>query len=196
MIVEEAHPDLREAHECFQVLRALDYAISKAALLRDHRNKLKPEVIWNIEKGLKLQRRRSGTRRGAAPGAMPADARFFRAIRPAADAGDHRRRVPDRAALSRGMRRQKIRQLRGMAGDRLRHYAGLLSGAVAARAASPRRNCRSACKSSARRAPKDACSPARSCWRISWACVIGADRAAGRGARCHLSRARRVASAP
>jgi amidase len=55
VIVEEAHPDLREAHECFQVLRAFDYVISKAQLLRDHRDKLKPEVIWNIEKGLGLK---------------------------------------------------------------------------------------------------------------------------------------------
>jgi amidase len=54
VIVEEAHPDLREAHECFQTLRALDFAISKAALLRKHRDLLKPEVIWNIEKGLQL----------------------------------------------------------------------------------------------------------------------------------------------
>jgi amidase len=53
-IVEEAHPDLREAHECFQVLRAFDFAISKAALLRDKRDLLKPEIIWNIEQGLKL----------------------------------------------------------------------------------------------------------------------------------------------
>jgi amidase len=53
-IVEEAHPDLREAHECFHVLRAFDYAISKAALLRSKRDQLKPEVIWNIEEGLKL----------------------------------------------------------------------------------------------------------------------------------------------
>jgi amidase len=53
-IVEEAHPDLREAHECFHVLRAFDFAISKAALLRDKRDLLKPEVIWNIEQGLKL----------------------------------------------------------------------------------------------------------------------------------------------
>ena len=52
--VEEAHPDLREAHECFQVLRAFDFAISKAALLRTKRDQLKPEVIWNIEQGLKL----------------------------------------------------------------------------------------------------------------------------------------------
>jgi amidase len=54
IIVEEAHPDLREAHECFQTLRAFDYVVSKAKLLRTHRDKLKPEVIWNIEKGLKL----------------------------------------------------------------------------------------------------------------------------------------------
>lgn len=54
VIVEEAHPDLREAHECFHVLRAFDFAISKAALLRDKRDQLKPEVIWNIEEGLKL----------------------------------------------------------------------------------------------------------------------------------------------
>jgi len=35
-------------------LRAFDFAISKAALLRKHRDLLKPEVIWNIEQGLKL----------------------------------------------------------------------------------------------------------------------------------------------
>jgi amidase len=53
-IVEEAHPDLNEAHECFHVLRAFDFAVSKAKLLRTHRDQLKPEVIWNIEEGLKL----------------------------------------------------------------------------------------------------------------------------------------------
>ena len=53
-IVEEAHPDLREAHECFHVLRAFDFALSKAELLRTKRDLLKPEVIWNIEAGLKL----------------------------------------------------------------------------------------------------------------------------------------------
>jgi amidase len=53
-VVEEAHPDLREAHQCFHVLRAFDFAVSKAELLRTHRDLLKPEVIWNIEQGLKL----------------------------------------------------------------------------------------------------------------------------------------------
>jgi amidase len=54
VIVEEAHPDFSEAHECFHVLRALDFAMSKAELLRTRRDLLKPEVIWNIEEGLKL----------------------------------------------------------------------------------------------------------------------------------------------
>src|ERR1019366_5275216 len=52
-IVEEAHPDLSEAHECFHVLRAFDFAISKAALLREKRDLLKPDALWNIEEGLK-----------------------------------------------------------------------------------------------------------------------------------------------
>jgi amidase len=52
--VEEAHPDLAEVHECFHVLRAYDYAVSRAKLMRRHRDLIKPEVIWNIEKGLAL----------------------------------------------------------------------------------------------------------------------------------------------
>ncbi len=54
VIVEEAAPDLREAMECFQTLRALGFATSMRPLLQKHRDKLKPEVIWNIEKGLAL----------------------------------------------------------------------------------------------------------------------------------------------
>jgi amidase len=54
VIVEEAHPDLSEAHECFQTLRAESFAIGLAPLLLKHRDKLKPEVVWNVEKGLGL----------------------------------------------------------------------------------------------------------------------------------------------
>ena len=52
--VEEAHPDLTGLHDCFQPLRAYDFFMRKAVLLREHRELLKPEVVWNIEKGLKL----------------------------------------------------------------------------------------------------------------------------------------------
>jgi amidase len=52
--VEEAHPDLSEAHDVFQVLRGIYFATNRAPLLETHRDKLKPEVVWNIEKGLAL----------------------------------------------------------------------------------------------------------------------------------------------
>jgi amidase len=52
--VEEAHPDLSEAHECFQVLRAQSFVNSFGALLEAHRDRLKSEVVWNIEQGLRL----------------------------------------------------------------------------------------------------------------------------------------------
>ncbi|NGX94696.1 MAG: amidase [Candidatus Afipia apatlaquensis] len=54
VIVEEAHPDFREAVECAHVLRAYDYVLTKGKLLKSHRDQLKPEVVWNIEEGLKL----------------------------------------------------------------------------------------------------------------------------------------------
>jgi amidase len=56
-IVEESHPDFSEAHECFHVLRARDFALKLAHHLDAHPDKLKPEVIWNIEEGLKLTTR-------------------------------------------------------------------------------------------------------------------------------------------
>jgi amidase len=49
--VEEAHPDFSGLHECFITLRVYDFYMRKAVLLREHRELLKPEVIWNIEKG-------------------------------------------------------------------------------------------------------------------------------------------------
>lgn len=52
--VEQAHPDLSEAHETFRILRAHDFAVGMEDLLADHRDLLKPEVIWNIEQGLAL----------------------------------------------------------------------------------------------------------------------------------------------
>lgn len=66
--VEEAHPDLSGAHETFQVLRAASFAANHAEKLRTKRDLLKPDVIWNIEKGLKLTIEEviaAETRRGA-----------------------------------------------------------------------------------------------------------------------------------
>ena len=54
VLVEEAHPDLAEAHDCFRVLRAHGFAMTLGPLLAKHRAALKPEVIWNVEVGLAL----------------------------------------------------------------------------------------------------------------------------------------------
>jgi amidase len=52
VVVEEAQPDLSEVHDTFQVLRGMSFATNYAGLLERHRDKMKPEVVWNIEKGL------------------------------------------------------------------------------------------------------------------------------------------------
>jgi amidase len=55
IIVEEASPDFGGVGQAFQTLRAVDFSSSMGALLKQHRDKLKPDVIWNIEKGLGLK---------------------------------------------------------------------------------------------------------------------------------------------
>lgn len=53
----EACPDFTGAHQAFQVLRAVSFAVATGPLLESHRDLLKPEVIWNVEKGLALDGR-------------------------------------------------------------------------------------------------------------------------------------------
>lgn len=52
--VEQASPDLSGAHECFQTLRALGFATAHGPKLDTLRDQLKPDVIWNVQKGLDL----------------------------------------------------------------------------------------------------------------------------------------------
>lgn len=52
--VVEASPDLSAAIATFTTLRAELFVANMAPLLETHRALLKPEVIWNIEKGLGL----------------------------------------------------------------------------------------------------------------------------------------------
>jgi len=51
--VEEACPDFSRAEEIFQTLRALMF-LKFSPLLNKHRDQIKPEIIWNIEKGIDL----------------------------------------------------------------------------------------------------------------------------------------------
>lgn len=52
--VELAAPDLADGIDCFQVLRAQLFAALRGGLLKSHRDKIAPEIVWNLEKGLKL----------------------------------------------------------------------------------------------------------------------------------------------
>jgi len=53
-VVEEAHPDFSGLHQTIVTLRSYDFFIKRAKLLREHRELLKPEIIWNIEQGYKI----------------------------------------------------------------------------------------------------------------------------------------------
>ncbi|GIK98848.1 MAG: amidase [Alphaproteobacteria bacterium] len=75
--VEEACPDFSGAAEAFKTLRALGFASMKP-LYDEHRDKLKPDVVWNIEHGLSLDAEAIG-RAERLRGALYRDvARFFR----------------------------------------------------------------------------------------------------------------------
>jgi len=52
--VDEAWPNLADADEAFQTLRALNLVETRGALLQTHRSELKDTAIWNIEKGFAL----------------------------------------------------------------------------------------------------------------------------------------------
>lgn len=52
--VEEATPDLHDADEIFQVMRAFRYELTLGELLDRERHRMKDTVIWNIEAGRAL----------------------------------------------------------------------------------------------------------------------------------------------
>lgn len=52
--IQDADPDLDDADEIFQVLRAWSFAQTRAEDLTHNRHLIKDTVIWNIEQGLKL----------------------------------------------------------------------------------------------------------------------------------------------
>lgn len=52
--IDEATIDLQDAEGIFQTLRAAQYAASYGKLLSEHRDLMKPDLVWNIEKGQRL----------------------------------------------------------------------------------------------------------------------------------------------
>ena len=53
-VVEEAWPDLADADRIFLTIRAFRTAVTLGPLLADHRDRMKPEAIAEIESGLRL----------------------------------------------------------------------------------------------------------------------------------------------
>jgi amidase len=51
-VVEEALPDIGTADEAFHILRSQHFVVDRELHLRSHRDKLKPDIIWNTERGL------------------------------------------------------------------------------------------------------------------------------------------------
>jgi amidase len=66
--VEEAAPDLREARDVYNVLRAHSFVMTYGAVVEANRDRIKRDMIWNVEQGMKLtsgeivaaERRRAG----------------------------------------------------------------------------------------------------------------------------------------
>jgi amidase len=52
--VEDAHPDLTDAREIFQIWRGFLFLLKYGPLLEKHRHQMKDTVIWNIEQGVKI----------------------------------------------------------------------------------------------------------------------------------------------
>lgn len=52
--IDEPAVDLGATDRCFRPLRAFQFAAMRRDALISHRERLKPEVVWNIEEGLKL----------------------------------------------------------------------------------------------------------------------------------------------
>src|SRR5699024_1733783 len=52
--IEATCPDLSDADHVFRVKRAWQMELSYGQLLDEHRDKLKPDAVWNIEEGRRL----------------------------------------------------------------------------------------------------------------------------------------------
>ncbi|MGE0419639.1 MAG: amidase [Acetobacteraceae bacterium] len=51
-VVEEFAPDLGEIEAAFMVLRSQHFVVDRELQMQTHREQLKPDIVWNTEKGL------------------------------------------------------------------------------------------------------------------------------------------------
>ncbi len=79
-VVEETSLDFADAPEIFQILRAALFAAHFAPLLAERREDLKPEMIWNIEKGLTLTADEIGQAERARASMYQSVSKFFEEV--------------------------------------------------------------------------------------------------------------------
>ena len=53
--VVNEQPNLKPSHDAFRTLRAFQFSTMWGAVLNEHYEKLKPEVVWNIKKGFEIK---------------------------------------------------------------------------------------------------------------------------------------------
>ena len=142
----------------------------KAVLLREHRDKLKPEVIWNIEKGLKLTfgdlERAENQRVTLAQRYLAFFDQYDLLLTPATVVAPYP--IENRyVAEVNGHKFENYVEWLAIAYAVTVSCGTALSLPAASRASiSP-----SACRSPVRRAARRACSPPRRRWRTFWACA-------------------------
>jgi amidase len=51
-VVEEAAPDLGDIERAFLALRSQHFVVERELMLATHRDQIKPDIIWNTERGL------------------------------------------------------------------------------------------------------------------------------------------------
>lgn len=54
VVVEEACPDLHDARDVYQVLRAHSFVMTYGAVVEANQARIKRDMIWNVEQGMKL----------------------------------------------------------------------------------------------------------------------------------------------
>src|SRR6478672_137003 len=57
-IVEEVSPDFGPVDEVFMALRSQQFVVDRELQIQEHRDKIKPDIIWNTELGFKQTTRR------------------------------------------------------------------------------------------------------------------------------------------
>jgi amidase len=54
VVVEEACPDLRDARDVYNLLRAHSFVMTYGAVVEANRDRIRRDMIWNVEQGTKL----------------------------------------------------------------------------------------------------------------------------------------------